>query len=932
MPSIFNSSHLQNTDDAFVIEKDLATHALASGDRNAAWLRLSQLAGRFMAQETRRQKDGLFVSTSLVLANLSFILGKGFADLTRILQTASSSAEAMGDRRSLALLQLHLGRLFYFGEQRDQAMSMFAKGKAGAETLGDEDILTQAAEFIGLYYFIQGRFQDAIVYFEHAAQSFEFEQHGRVINPSGPLWLSYCAAFLGQFHRAIGTLDYYRRLAIEGADRSLATTLRAALGIILLGIRNNREANFHLSGAYQEANTMQNALAVYFATGGLAFHHYMEGRLPESMAWLKKNREEGEKSGLIRQYASPIVIETLFELHRHGISFSDDLNYLNEFERIMREPNIHLRGVALRLKAQDAVEKNDDPKPIIADLSRSEAYLIQSGDPVQLGKTRLEIARMKLRSGDDEQARLIADKARSDFGSYVDLFFPDDLRPLLAVKTDMKPHKDTETDLLGMFGEVIQELSPSSDFDSLLSRTVKATNRFFGAERGGIFWFRRGGKAKAPLLRGPCNLSSSDIASQEFKANLSLIFKTYYENRPTVVRREEFELNPNRVKAMLCVPFQVEGRVRGVLYHDNSYVRDCFDNLDTAQLALMAQWLTRYIDHIFAFSSRMVQKVTDQVSLESADQPAIITQNSAMMHLLDQVDRIAASDSTVLIFGETGTGKELLARRIHQMSHRKNQPLVIIDPTAIPENLFESELFGHEKGAFTGADRQKKGRLELAHTGTLFIDEIGEIPKFIQVKLLRAIQEKTMIRIGGAKTIHSDFRLIAATNRDLAEEVAAGRFRDDLYYRLNVIPVTMLPLRERKEDIPLLADYFLERYAGKYNHEKLRITPEQSEMLTHYQWPGNIRELQNLIERAILLSSDGILSLDLQPSGPLHCRNPFDDMPSLDEVQRRYIQYVLEKTGGRMSGPGGASEILGVKRTSLYNRMNRLGMRSGPEH
>lgn len=928
MPLINNPLHARSADDAFAVENNLARHALASGDRNAAWVRLNHLVSRFMDPETNRKKDGLFVSTSLELANLSFVLGKGFGDLSQILQHASTSAEKMGDRRSLALIRLHLGRLFYFAEQRDQAMAMFANGKAGAEALGDDDILMQAAEFIGLYYFIQGRFREAITYFEQAAQSFESEHHDRVINPSGPLWLSYCAAFLGQFHRAIGTLDYYRRLAVEGADRSLATTLRAALGIILLGIQKNREAHFHLSGAYQEARIMQNALAGYFATGGLAFHHYMEGRLAESREWLRKNSEDGEASGLIRQYASPLVIETLFELHRHGLQFSEKLSYPTEFERIMREPNIHLRGVALRLKAVDAMEKGGAMAPIAADLERSEAFLLQSGDPIQLGKTRLEAVRLKLRAGDTEQARLMAENVRKDFGSYVDIFFPDDLRPMLAVKSDLKLHRGTETHLLGMFGEVIQELSPSADFDSLLSRTVKATNRFFGAERGGIFWFGRSGKAKGPVLRGPCNLSGTDVASPEFKANLSLVFKAFYENRPQVVRREDFELNPSRVKAMMCVPFALEGAVRGVLYHDNSYVRDCFDNFDMAQLSHMAQWLTHYIDHIFAFSSRMAQKAADQIGrLESVDSTDIITRNPAMTHLLDQADRIAASASTVLISGETGTGKELLARRIHQMSPRKTRPLVIIDPTAIPENLVESELFGYEKGAFTGADRQKKGRLELAHTGTLFIDEIGEIPKSIQVKLLRAIQEKTMVRIGGAKTIHSDFRLIAATNRDLAEEVAAGRFRDDLYYRLNVIPMTMPPLRERKEDIVLLADHFLERYAVKYKREKRCITPEQAAMINAYNWPGNIRELQNVIERAILLSVDGTLCLDLPSAGPARGTHPFDDLPSLDELQRRYIRYVLQKTGGKISGTGGASEILDIKRTSLYNRMNRLGMR-----
>lgn len=915
-------------EEALQIEKNLAQNALQSGDRNTAWQHLSHVAHRLAAHPMSPETDALFVSASLELANVSFVLGKGFADLIGILQKALKASGRTGDRRSMAMINLHLGRLLYFAEQRETAMSLFVSGKSEVDALGDEDIMTQAAEFIGLFYFIQGRFGEAITWFERAAQSFETASRGRVINPSGPLWLSYCAAFLGQFHRAIGTLDYYRRLAVEGSDRGLAITLRAVLGIILLGIKKNKEAYFHLSGALQEARMTQNALAGYFAKGGLAFHHYIEGRLKEAHDWITQTAEEGASSGLIHQYASPIVLETLFELHRHGMLDQTQFNYPNEFERIMREPNVHLRGVALRLKAADAVEKGSSNEVAERELGQSETYLKRSGDPVQLGKTRLEMARIRLRRGDKAGARTLAEMARENFGSYVEVFFPDDLRPLLALKSDLDFHKSPNDDMLGMLADVIDELSPSTDFETLLGRTVKATNRFFGAERGGIFWFRRHGAQTGPVLRGACNLSAADIAAEDFKSNLAMIFKAFQENKPQVIRRDDREAFPSRVKAMLGVPFSVEGHTRGVLYHDNSYVRDCFDSFDKAQLSLMARWLTSYIDHIFEFSRRVERKAVDTISqFDSGRDVSIITRSPRMLETLAQADRIAATNSSVLILGETGVGKELLARRIHNMSPRRNNPLVIVDPTVIPENLVESELFGHEKGAFTGADRQKKGRLELAHQGTVFIDEVGEIPRSIQVKLLRAIQERTMVRIGGNQTIYSDFRIITATNRDLAAEVAAGRFREDLYYRLNVIPITLPSLRERIDDVIVLAGHFLHRFATKYNRHNLELTRDHEAMLTAYAWPGNVRELQNVMERAVLLSFDGRLDLNLptgrRPAGD----NPFADMPSLDEIQRRYIDFVLARTEGKMSGPDGASAILGMKRTSLYNRMKKLGMR-----
>ena len=247
--------------------------------------------------------------------------------------------------------------------------------------------------------------------------------------------------------------------------------------------------------------------------------------------------------------------------------------------------------------------------------------------------------------------------------------------------------------------------------------------------------------------------------------------------------------------------------------------------------------------------------------------------------------------------------------------------------TSVPETLIESELFGHEKGAFTGADRQKKGRMELAHEGTLFIDEVGEIPKSSQVKLLRVLQEKTLVRLGGTRNIKSDFRLIAATNRDLSKEVAEGNFREDLFYRLNVIPIELPPLRARADDVPLLAEHFLTQYAAKYNRSATVLNPEDKKLLMAYDWPGNVRELQNVIERAVLLSTGDQLEWNL-PGESTELPSHFsDDILPLDEIQRRYIRHVLAHTKGKINGPTGAAHLLGMKPSTLYNRIKKLGIR-----
>jgi len=912
----------------FAYENARLSNGFQPQDRDAAWKYLYSALTKLTDHVESREKDAMLVSTSLELANVSFILGKGFSDLVVFLKNALEAAERIGDRRSRAMLNLHIGRLYYFGEQRQQAMEKFELGKAEVEEIGDEDLLIQASEFIGLYFFIQGIFTEALVHFEQSTESFESENQGQAMNPSGPMWLSYSAAFLGQHHRAIGTLDYYRRHAVEKGDRALATTLKAVLGIILLDIRKSKEAAFHLSGALQEALQDRNALATYFAKGGLAYHHMAEGRVEESKKWLTDAIREGAASGLIRQYASPWVLELLHAYNHHGLAPIPELNYHREIPRILQESNIHLRGVALRLKAIDAVENGYDDQIISTDLDQSSAYLQRSGDPIQLAKTRLEIVRLKLRHKDHDSARLLAHKAWKGISGYGNVFYPDDLRHLLIEKNDLKSDDHISEDLINMFTDMIKALVPSANMNELLARTVKATNRFFGAERGGVFWFGRSGKHSGPVLRASCHLSTTDVSKESFKSKLALVFKAYRENKPQVIRPGKYPVTPDQSRAIMCIPFEINSFPYGVLYHDNSYLEDCFDNFNESQLIRIANSFTQYISQIRGFSEDMERKSIGQLrQFDESERIKIVAQSPAMQKVLSEAKQISETDSTILILGETGVGKELLARQIHEWSHRHEQPMITVDPTTIPETLVESELFGYEKGAFTGADRQKPGRMELANTGTLFIDEIGEIPLTTQVKLLRVFQEKTMVRVGGTRTLTSDFRLIAATNRDLAEAVAHGRFREDLYYRLNVIPITIPPLRDRNGDVLFLAQHFLSLYSNRHNKRIPSLSKKDESLLSNYDWPGNIREMKNVIERAVLLSNDGKMEFSLSPKINPLIEDPFSDLPSLNEVQRRYIQFVLDKTNGKISGSDGAAAIMNINRTSLYNRMKKLGLR-----
>ncbi len=913
---------IESTADKTIANDSIVQQHLDNGAYTLSFQQLDKILSSMVTNPPSKDRDVLFISISLEFAGICFALGKGFQQLNAYLQDALQASDRVGDRRSRAMVNLHLGRLFYFSEQRAKAMEAFSAGKTEVDALGDDDISPQASELIGLFYFIQGHFKEAEVYFEQATRSFELGQYGH----SGPMWLSYCYIFLGHFNRAIGTLDYYRRVARGNGNEPLATTLRAVLGICLVKIKKLKEATFHLSGALQEAIQQKNDFAVYFARGGLAFYHMTEGRLEDAREWMMTAVTFGAKLGLIKQYASPFVLEIMYELHSHRLAPIPDFSFESEIERICQEPNIHLIGVALRLKAMDGLIQGEELGIVRSKLQQSEKYLVISGDPVQLAKTRIEIARLSLKQGSQTQARHMALKAWKGLAGYGDIFFPDDLRHLLGVENGRHPDlKEPET-MLQRFTEIIDELVLSNDLNELLAHTVKATNRFLGAERGGVFWFD---DKKSPRLIAAHNLFESDISSKTFRSSLELIFKAFHGNTPLIKHRKVVETRVGRTKAMLAVPFEVKGKARGILYHDNAYIDDCFSYFSKNELAGMANYLSKYVNHLLNLTRRIEEKASKNYTrLGEISGENFISQSPVMEKKLKQVDKIAGTDSTVLVLGETGVGKELIARRIHERSLRKDYPLVVVDPTSIPETLIESELFGHEKGAFTGADKQRTGRVELAHKGTLFIDEVGEIPLSIQVKLLRALQEKTIVRLGGSTTIHSDFRLIAATNRDLQKEVAKGNFREDLFYRLNVIPIEIPPLRKRGEDILLIAEYFLKKFRMKYNFPMIEFTPENKVMLLEYNWPGNIRELNNIIERAVLLSEEDQLAIELKTkNNRSHPDDLFQDRPSLDEMQRRYISAVLEECNGQIGGPEGAAQRLGMKRTSLYARMRTLGMR-----
>jgi formate hydrogenlyase transcriptional activator len=426
-----------------------------------------------------------------------------------------------------------------------------------------------------------------------------------------------------------------------------------------------------------------------------------------------------------------------------------------------------------------------------------------------------------------------------------------------------------------------------------------------------------------PLIPYPPMNSKEGRAGEPYACDDLLQKESWY--------RHEFHLAKSGIRSYASVPLVMRGQVLGVAAFTRVQQRG-FPPGELAILKDVSRALS--IATANALANEEIRKLREQVEAENISLreqlgqapwfEEILAHSAELKRVLDTVEQVASTDATVLITGETGTGKELIARAIHRRSPRARGPLVKVNCAAIPPTLLASELFGHERGAFSGAVERRKGRFEQAHGGTMFLDEIGELPQEMQVLLLRVLQEREFERLGGTHTLQVDVRLVAATNRDLAEDVRSGRFRSDLYYRLNVFPVHVPPLRDRAGDIPPLVAHFAEKYGQKFGRKISRVDRRTMDVLQTHRWPGNVRELENTVERAVILSRNGVLSIDAEMLPAAQHEN-FARNPAETE-ERETIEAALGASRGKISGENGAAKKVGMPASTLEFRIKKLGI------
>jgi Nif-specific regulatory protein len=510
--------------------------------------------------------------------------------------------------------------------------------------------------------------------------------------------------------------------------------------------------------------------------------------------------------------------------------------------------------------------------------------------------------------------------------------------PVRTAEPKVKP----ELNELSLLFEISQLLDRSMDLRDVLGPVLKAMAQHMGMERGTISLLNR--ETEEITIEAAYGLSASQQDRGKYKVGEGVTGKVVQTGQPAAVPRiSEDPLFLDKTGArkglpksnisFLCVPIKTGIETIGALSADRLFGEDTSCREDVRLLSIIASLIAQAVRlRRAAMEERqllLAENVRLQEELQNRFRPANIIGNSRQMQAVyDLIAQVSKSDATVLIRGETGTGKELVAQAIHYNSHRANRPFVRVNCAALPETIVESELFGHERGAFTGAVTRRKGRFELADGGTIFLDEVGDLSPATQIRLLRVLQEREFERVGASDSIRVDVRVITATNRDLEQLLAEGTFRQDLYYRLNVFPIHMPPLRERKTDILLLADYFVEKY-GKSRHKDVRrISTPAIDMMMAYHWPGNVRELENMVERAVLLSADGVIHGHHLPptlqtaeaSGTLPAGNL---EATLDSVEREMLIEALKTSRGNMAK---AARALGITERLMGLRVSKHGI------
>lgn len=747
--------------------------------------------------------------------------------------------------------------------------------------------------------------------------------------------ISQSAMYLGRYTLAIGTVESARHSAELAGEKTFSLLWLTHFCFLLLRKGDWDEALNHLDFLFSCTHPVENPKIFSSTVRGLALYHYLNGRLDAAYRILRRETENAIAAGSPHSpFVDPYILDMLYGFTRAGYPEIPRYAFRDTLEALLRSPNRQrvVRHSASRPCAcgtagrSCGMRRETDPVSL---LRQSVGCLASSQDVRELALSRHELANTLERLGRHDEARPFRMLVSESIGraSHADM---DPLEISILATRDRDsdifspgvPNIGTlflKEELMDRCHDAFNDVPIRQTLEDNLQRIVNVAQLELKAERAALFRPSAGGNSVE--CAASVNLTRTEMQSPAMRDRIAWIADCLSNGKG------------DRDRQAICLSLNVGGRQPWLLYLDTRFGPGFLTQLKKSELGELARLFAggsadrtaprRHAATGNPLAKRQIQR--RDAPKKHGEAPII---GEGLKPFVSQVRQVGMTDAAVLLYGETGAGKDVIARQIHLFSQRKG-PFVAVHPASTPEQLFESEFFGHEKGSFTGATSQKIGYFEMANGGTLFIDEVGEMPLSMQVKLLRVLQNQRFMRVGGTAEIISRFRLVAATNRDLRDEVAKGRFREDLFYRLSVVPLRVPPLRERREDIIGLAEAFAESYCQRYGRPSLRLTDAERACLLNYSWPGNVRELKNIIERAVILNAP-LLEL-VSPSRATASGSGagafiIPDFPTLPELEERYLRYVLERTGGKVCGPDGAESLLRLKRSTIYLKLKKYGI------
>ena len=912
-------------------------------------------------------RKNIFVKCVLKLSKLEYMRGISPAETLALQREAIEMINQSNLTGEDALLFLYAGMGEHFGGELERGETLRAKGIKYLKEFNYLDLESEAVPLIVWHYYLTGDLKRTIGYYESYLIPIESRSDEEIIIMAYPSVI-FSYFLMGEYSRALILCENIYKKALKLHDRIASNLMFAISGRIRVYMGDMENAETILYNSYAEARELRYGWGLYYSLCGICFFQFQKGNYEASREALFLARQAARDYEFFPINASPFLLDVMKMIRDYHLEPVDDFDYATQLDNYLHSNNNHLKGVAYRHIALETRESNGNTSAVKDNLHTSITLLEQSGNDKELYKSCVALAKIFLDENDEKNAEMYANKSwkllskneRDSFPSRLFRFVTDD-------QSTVSFSNLLETTWLEL-RHVINE-------ERMLTRLLTSMCRLLKAECGVFVTVEQDGFD----IRLTQNVETTEKESMQLKRIYHVISKAVRTGQPNVnykfcKKQEEFvESTVRTPKYSVCIPFVKEGKTFAALYVESYYVNE---PLTEEEISMIEEFGHKMSDPLFAvLNYEAVSSEAATIEEEEKIEPSITMKNTRFCSsvdaevdfILQQIEKVAETNIPVLIIGETGAGKEVFAREVYEKSSYK-KTFIKVNCGAIPESLIESELFGYEKGSFTGAAQRKKGYFELAEGGTIFLDEIGELSLMAQVKLLRVLQEHEFMRVGGNSVVKVDFRLIAATNKDLHNEVEQGAFRKDLYYRLNVVQLQVPPLRSRKEDILNFAEFFIAKFCAEQNKPLCRIDEKTKMEMLAYDWPGNVRELENVMQRAVLFSRNGWIQVELRKEGecdfsrvssaagesdlrshtqdPLvltmqqpkvtPTRTPEAQLPlctklrTLEEMERSYIEEVLSHCGGKIAGKGGAAEILGMKRTTLISRMEKLGMRKTP--